>query len=149
MAITRANAEEILVGRVGPLLTAADMDGTYSYAVNGSNDDLSDPIGRSIRNLGYTVTDITSISDADVAQVTTAQYDEFLDVAELETLESILGNLDDVDMRVGPRSEKFSQLAAQVERKIKRLSSKVDDLYGYGLSAAGFGYMTVKFAEHD
>jgi hypothetical protein len=142
----RPDAEFLLVARAGPLLTAADMDGT---TVNGTNADLNGPLGRSIRNLGYTVTDITSISDADVAQVTEAQYDEFLDMAELYLLEAILGNLDDVDITVGPRSEKLSQLAGQVERKIARLTAHVEDLYDYGLVAPVGGVMTVKMAEHD
>lgn len=145
MALTRQAAEILLVARVGPLLTAADMDGT---STSGNNLDLRYVISRSIRNLGYTV-DPIFIEDADVAQVTEAQYDEFLDVAELLALEAILGNLDDVDIRVGPRSEKLSQLAAQVERKIKRLAKRVEDLYSYGLSAPVAGYLTVEFAEHD
>ncbi len=146
MAMTRANAEFLLVARVGPMLTAADMDGT---TVDGTNADLNSPIGRSIRSLGYTVTSLISISDADVAQVTEAQYDEFLDVAELATLETILGHLDDVDIQVGPRSEKLSQLAEQVERKVKRLKARCEDLYEYGLHTPTGGVMTTKFAEHD
>lgn len=146
MTITRNDAEEMLVYRTGPLLTAAGMSLSYQ-SING-NDDLNGPIGRAIRYLGYTVIDITSVADSDVAQVTDAQYDEFLDVADLFTLEVILGNLDDVDLTVGPRSEKFSQLAAQVERKLKWAVKRCSNLYDYGLKEPEAGLLTVQFAEH-
>lgn len=143
MTITRANAEGMLVAATGPLLTAAGM----AVTVIGSNADLNSPIGRAIRDLGYTVTDITSIVDADVAQVTDAQTDEFLDVATYQTLEAILGNLDDVDLTTGPRTEKFSQLVKQVNDKIARLLKRLDTLYGYGQTITA-GVIKLQFAEH-
>ena len=145
MSITRANTEFLLVARAGPLLTAAGMDGS---TVDGTNASLNDPIGRAVRDLGYTVASIVLVSNTDVAQITEAQYDEFLDVATLHTLEAILGNLDDVDITVAPRTEKLSQLAAQIERKIKRLRRYLEQDYDYGLVAPVAGYFTQEFAEH-
>lgn len=146
MTLTRANTEFLLEARAGPLLTAADMDGS---TVDGTNVDFNDPIGRAVRDLGHTVTSRILVADADIAAVTVAEEEEFLDAAELHTLEAILGNLDDVDIRVGPRDEKLSQLAEQVERKIKRLRKKMDLLYGYGLAVPVAGYITRDLAEHD
>lgn len=146
MTLTRANTEFLLEARVGPLLTAAGMDGT---TVNGTNFDLNGPIGRAIRVLGHTVTRAVLVADADVAAVTDAETDEFLDAATLHALEAILGNLDDVDVIAGPRSERLSQLAAQVERKIERLREAMADEYGVGLAIPEVGVITTKFAEHD
>jgi len=144
MSITRANAEFMIQARVGPLMTAAGLDGT---TVDGTNADLNGPIGRAVRDLDHTVTDITSVTDTDVAQVT--EYDEFLDIAVLKTLGVILGNLDDVDVTAGPRSEKLSQLAEQVERKADRLLESMERDYGYGLAIPETGYITNYIAEHD
>ena len=146
MALTRANTEFMIETRAGPLLTAADMDGT---TVDGTNADLNGPIGRAVRALGHSVASPVAVADADVAAVTDAQLDEFLDVAELYTLEAILGNLDDVDIKVGPRSESLSQLAEQVERKIKRLLKRLERLYGYGMGVVAAGYIRKDIAEHD
>lgn len=145
MALTRANVEFLMEARLSPLLAAAGM----AVTVTGVNVDLNDPIGRAVRDLGHAVTSLVLVADADVAQVTVAQYDEFLDAAELHTLENILGNLDNTDIRVGPRTEKLSQLATQVERKIKRLRAAMALAYGYGLAIPQSGVITKDIAEHD
>lgn len=145
MALTRANAEFILEARTGPLLTAAGM----STDVDGTNVDLNDPIARAVRDLGHTVTSAVLVADADVAAVTTAETDEFLDVATLHTLEAVLGNLDDVDIKVGPMSESLSQLSERVERKIARMLAQLERDYGYSLSTVFTGYIQRDIAEHD
>lgn len=142
MSLTRANTEFLVVPRVGPLMTAAGMDGT---TVLGSNLDLNGPIGRAIRDLGHTVASAILVADADIASVTDAEHNEFLDRVTLHTLETVLGNLDDVDITVGPRSEKLSQLAAQVERKIARLREAL----GEDMATPKAQYITLQIAEHD
>lgn len=145
MSLTRANAEFLAVAEVGPLLTAAGM----AITVAGANADLNGPIARAVRALGYAVASAVLVADVDVAQITDAQHDEFLDHVTLHTLESIAGNLDDVDITVGPRSEKLSQNAAQVERKIKRLRESMEAAYGYGMAdPIALGPVTLDFAEH-
>lgn len=146
MTLTRANTEFLVQARVGALMTAADMDGT---TVDGTNADFNGPIGRAIRGLGHSVASAVLVADADVAAVTGAETDEFLDAVTLHTLEAILGNLDDVDITTGPRSEKLSQLAAQVERKIARLRKAMEAEYGYGAAVPEVGYITLQIAEHD
>jgi len=142
----RADAEFLIIADIGPLLTAADMDGT---TVDGTNLSLNGPIGRAIRDLDYTVVDPTSVSDTDVAAIPVADTDEFLDTITLYTLEAVLGNLDDTDLTVGPRQEKFSQLAVQVGQKIARLRTAMALAYGYGYAIPVAGYITKDIAEHD
>lgn len=146
MSLTRANTEFLTVSQCGPLLTAADMDGT---TVDGTNLSLNAPIGRAVRDLGHSVASAILVTDADVASVTDAETDEFLDSVLLRTLEAILGNLDDVDITTGPRSERLSQLAEQVERRADRLRASMEEDYGLGLAAPEQGYITINIAEHD
>ena len=145
MSLTRANTELMIVARTGPLLTAAGM----AITVVGSNASLNDPIGHAVRQLGHAVASAVLVTDADVAGVTDAETDEFLGLATLYTLEAILGNLDDVDITVGPRSERLNQLAQQVERKADRLRAALEDEFGYGLAVPTAGYIQLNIAEHD
>ena len=146
MSLTRADVEFLIIAGVGPLLTAAGMDGEED---TGSNLDLNAPIGKAVRDLGYTVASAVLVADADVALVTDAETDQFLDYATLHTLEAILGNLDDVTIKVGPLSEALSDLAKQVERKVTRLLASLDRMYGYGGATVSAGYLRRDIAEHD
>jgi len=144
MAVTRANVENVLVHRVGPLLTKAGMDGS---TVDGTNDDLAYPIGFGLREAGYTTADITSPTSSEVGDAED-DIDEVVDLAEYRTLANILGNLDDVDTTVGPRSEKLSQLAAQVQKRLEMVQKRLENIYGYGAVALETGVITYEFAEH-
>ena len=145
MAVTRANVETILVARVGPLMTKASLDGT---TVDGTNADLADPIAWALRVAGYTTADV---SDPTTAEVAAAEddIDEVLALSELRSMENTLGNLDDVDTAVGPRDEKLSQLAAQLEKMIKFKRVVLEKSYGYGASALTTGTLTYEFVEHQ
>ena len=145
MALTRANVEFLIVARTGPLLTAAGM----AVTVAGANADLNDPIARAVRALGHAVASAVLVANADVAAVTTAETDEFLDLCELFALQNILGNLDDVDIKVGLDSEALNQLATKVERAIERKQKVIARLYGYGLAVPTVGYIRHDFAEHE
>lgn len=144
MALTRANVEQVLVKRTGALLEKADLAVTFT----GSNDDLNDPIGWALRQAGYTVADITAVANSDLSSVTTADTDKLLDLAELRTLETILGNIPAVDVKLGPRAESLSQLAKQVQDKISRLQKRLADDYGIGTAILEAGLLTYEFAEH-
>lgn len=145
MTITRANVEAILVRRCGKLLEAADLDGT---TVSGSNADLNDPIGWALRQCGYSVTSVAAVADADLVSVSAANTDKLFDLAELRMLETIQGNLDDVDIQLGPRQEALSQLAKQVEQRLERVQARVQREYGYGAPELEAGVITYEFAEH-
>jgi hypothetical protein len=146
MAITRANVEAFLVKRCGSLLTAAGMDGT---TVSGSNADLNDPIGYAIRKCGGTVAALASVADSDLAGIDSADYDQLIDIAELRTLESIEGNLDDVDISVGSRRESLNQLAAQVAKKIDRKREQVERAYGVNVGVLEAGVVSLGFQEQN
>ncbi|MBN1815320.1 MAG: hypothetical protein JXA14_26045 [Anaerolineae bacterium] len=139
---TRAQVETIIVKRCGPMMTLATMDG---MTVDGTNADLNDPIGWSVRALGGTVSNPTSVSAADVATVSSEYLDQLLDLTELRTLRSVLTNLELVDIDVGPRSEKFSQLVERIAARIAELSV---DLAAWLLPGLEDGILSLDFAEH-
>jgi hypothetical protein len=143
MAITRANAEAVLVGRLGALMEEANLDGT---TVDGTNEDLNDPIGVALRAMGYSVTDIAAVADGDLASLGEEEFNEFLDRAELRTLESIEGNFVLVDITAGPRSEKFSQLLLHVRERKVQLTERVQREYGSFILEGG--YISIDLAEH-
>jgi len=142
MSITRVQIERILISRCGKLLTAAGLDGTTR---NGANDDLADPIGAAVRALGLTVADLSAVADTDLAGVTNDQIDHLLDVAELRALENIEGNLDQVDITIGPRSESLNQLAKQVRAKIEAKQAAVAAAYGSGVGGLSTSAVTTSW----
>jgi len=144
--IERAKFEVILVARSGKLMVAADLDGT---TVDGSNTDLNDPLGVAIREVGGSVGDISSVDDDDIATVDSTKTDQFIDTAELRILQSIEGNLDDVDTTAGSHSRRFSQLATQVEKKLQRLEKKLEDKYGVGVPVMTAGVILLDIADHN
>jgi hypothetical protein len=125
-------------------MAVAGMAVTYA----GANADLNDPIGYALRKLGYTVASITAVADTDLDDVATDDHDKLLDVAELRTLETILGNLDDVDLRVGPRDEAFNQLADRLEKAIERKRTYLVREYGFGAELEE-GLITLAFQEQN
>ena len=145
MTLTRANIEAILVQRCGAYMAAAGMVVTIA----GSNANLNDPIGYAIRMCDGTVTSFVSVADADVATVLAADYDKLLDIAELRTLDSVATNLDDVDITAGQRSEKFNQLALNLQAIMERKAAKIEKLYGIGSPLIGTGAIVLDFADHN
>lgn len=146
MTITRTQVERILIKRCGLLMTAAGLDGV---TINGTNADLDDPIGVALRASGLSVADISAVSDSDLASVSSDLIDQVLDIAEYRALQNIEGNLDQVDITIGPRSESLNQLATQIKPKIERLQMRISRLYGLGLGALNAGVIALDFAETD
>jgi len=146
MTVTRANAEALLIKRCGDLLTVASLDGT---TVAGTNADLNDPIGFALRQVGGTVTTPTAVADADLATLAAADLDEFLDLAELRTLETVHSHLLDlVDTAAGQRHDEYSQLANGLQLKIDRLGLRIRQVYGWTATTAEAGFYTSAFTEH-
>jgi hypothetical protein len=145
MAVTtRAKYEAVLIRRLGASLTAASLDGT---TVNGTNADLNDPLGYATRKLGGTVSDVSSVVDADLSTISSDfGVDALLDVAELRTLENILGNYTLVDISAGPERESLSQVATATEKRAERLSKKIEKEYGIGGAEFSTGVLTLNFA---
>lgn len=89
------------------------------------------------RKLGYTVANVLTITDAEVALVQDVDVDVFLDLCELKTLKSMGGNLPAVDTTVGPESVKLSKLSDTLETLIKRRSGEVEAEWGYRIPGIG------------
>ena len=145
MTLTSANVEAILVQRCGAYMTAAGMVVT----VAGSNANLNDPIGYAVRMCDGTVTDYATVANADILTVDPTDYDKLLDIAELRLLDSIATNLDDVDLTVGPRSEKLNQLAQNLQAIMLRKADRVEKSYGIGAPLVGTGAIILDFADHN
>jgi len=125
---TRAQAETVLVRRVGRYLTLAGLDGTTN---NGTNADLADPIAWALRKLELPVADPTNPSTGEVAATT--RVDALFDLAELRTLENILGNLSLVTATVGPRTEHYNDLAKRLGEMIPRKRKAIEQEHGISL----------------
>ena len=132
----------VLANRCGPLMTKAGM------TITTLGDDFNDPVAWAIRKCGYATADVSSPSEAEIAAVPADDMDKLLDLAELRLLENIATNLDDVDVTVGPRSEKLDQLAQRVTAKIARLQARIEATYGLGTGVEA-GVLTYEFAEHQ
>lgn len=143
MTVTRANLESILVQRCGRLMSFVGM----AITTAGANASLNDPIGYALRQAGFTVANIASVADADVASVTAAELDEVLDYAELRTLENVEGNFDAVDIANGPEKENFSQVQKTLDGRISKLNDKIAITYGTG-AVLETGTITYDFATH-
>jgi len=146
MAITRANLEAILVKRAGKLMTVAGLDGT---TVNGTNADLADPIAFSLRQLGVAVAAPGSPTDAEVANASTDDTDQLLDVAEIRILQTILNHvLDLVNTEAGQRVDEYSQMAAGIQQRIETKTEEARRLYGWTAGTLEASYLYHDFAQH-
>lgn len=141
MALTRVQAEVILVDRLGPLMSRAGMTVTFA----GSNADLIDPLGWAIRRMGYTVASLGAVTDTDLLGI--AEYDQLLELAEYRTIRNILGNIALVDTKVGPREEKLSQLAPQIRELLKSKWEQLEEEYGVGTPSLEGGVIGLDFME--
>ena len=144
MSITRAYVENVLILRCGNLMAFAGLD---NITVDGNNADLNDPIGWSLRLLDHSVTDPKTVVDADLAVVPEEDHNALLDLAELRTLQSTLGNITTVSYKLGPRSENLSDLAKLLDGRIERLVDSIQDMYGLGASTLQTGMVQLDFAE--
>lgn len=132
--ITRIQVETVLIRRVGAWMTFVGLDGVTHAGANG---DLSDPIASALLQLGYSVADITNVSDADLSPVTVADQPKLLALAELRTLETIAqawtggGKVAGLGFQVDD-----SAFGAQLEKAIARLQKTLLTQYGIGIVSA-------------
>ena len=140
--ITRVIAAKIIVKRLGPLMEEAGM----AVTILGANADLNDPFAWSYRQVGGSTADHSTVTDVELALMAVADYDDFTNLSEYRTLMNLIGNLDDVDIVTGPRSEKLHQLVQQAERKLEHLEEVLAPILD---AAPTSGYITLDFAEHS
>jgi len=134
MTLTRANAETELVSRAKGKMELVGM----AVTVVGTNADLNGPLSTALRKMGLAPASPITVTDTDLANLTDADIDEYLDRAELRLLENIHRNYTLVDIKSGPQDEKLSQLAAQLEKSIELLSAKIKSEYGDSGAGSSF-----------
>lgn len=142
-ALTRIIAAKIIVSRLGPLMEVAEM----AVSIAGVNADLNDPLAWATRMVGQATASHETVTDAELALVATADYDDLMSLAEWRTLKNIQGALNAVDITTGPRSEKLSQYAGKVQQMLDNLEPTIEAL-GVLTSAMTAGYISLDFAEH-
>lgn len=140
MALTRTQCAKLLVRRLKNLLDAANLSTT---AVAG-NPDVQAAMSYALRELDYAVDDVNTISASEIGEVSADDYGDVFLLAEYRLLEQIQGNLALVDTDVGPRGQKLSQLALQVDRMLHRRQAEVDEL----VSGPSTGTINLDFATH-
>lgn len=145
MTITRVQAESILHQRTKAYLSAVDA----SVIPIVTNEVFNDPLGFALRKLGLSVTNVTAVADADVTAVTDEDLDAFLDLAEVRLMQNILGMYDAVDIVVGPRQERLSQLRDGLETRIDKMSAKISSEYGIGGATLEAGTIGLDFVDHN
>jgi hypothetical protein len=132
MTLTLVAVEKKLAARCGKKMSLVGFD----TSMDGSNPDLIDPMITALMDLGSQPDSSDVMTDADLLKVDANQINEFLDRAELRLLENIAGNLDMVNISVGPRNESLGDLASQVEKAIDRLITKISQNYGPAYNAS-------------
>lgn len=144
MSIPCAQVEVILIARAGKRMTFVGMDGS---TVDGSNLDLVDPMVSTLISMGVTPASYAGVVDADLA--TLEDIPQFLDRCELRLLQNILGNMDMVTNRVGPRSENLSDFSDALEKAITRKQEQIQKEYGAGVGTLSAGVINLGFMETD
>lgn len=143
MALTRANAEDIVVDRLGALMDAAGL----AVTVAGSNDDLNGPLSWAARQVGVTLASPVTVTDSDLSGISSDDYDDFFDLAEWRTLKNIQGALDLVDVTAGPRSEALSQLSTQVDRMLELRRDHIEEISAS--RAVAYRYVELDFVAKE
>lgn len=145
MSLTRANVEAAIVDRCGAFLTLVGKPTTTA----GSNASLNFPIGKAVQALGFAVSDIGAVADADIAQVPGAEANRFLDYVELYVLESVWGNWTAVDIKFGQDAAQYSQVRSDLADRIKLLENRVRKPYGTALGASVAAPLTGGSVKYD
>jgi hypothetical protein len=126
MALTLVTAQQTIIKRCGKKMTVAGLSTTTATP----NEDLADPLASALMDMGYQPQNIGLVTDADLSSVPEDRVAELFHRAELRTLENVAGNLDLVNISVGPRREDLGDLIKQVENAIDRLVTRIARLYG-------------------
>jgi hypothetical protein len=130
MALTRANADTILLRRVAGLMDKAGIDSDGSAGTLT----LGDGLAWALRMLGYTPASYTTVVDGDLDDVASSSIDALLDLAELRVLESISTMYASVTSKVGPLEERLSDLAGSIQALLVRKRAMVSAMHGHLLA---------------
>lgn len=110
LPITRAGIATEVAGRIPELVTAASLSAVASVA--GPEGDYSQAIDEALRGLGA----ISDYGDPDVTRLTSNQINAVIDGARLNLLQRLRSKYAlEVDVTLGPRSERRSQVAGSLD----------------------------------
>lgn len=148
MAMTRAEAESVLIRRCGKMLDAAGLDGT---TVDGTNADLTDPLGVALRHLGFSPAGLVTVTDSDLSGVDDSNVVEFLDVAALAAMRASLNNWVEPDQIAGQDTRQdLGKLRESLRTSIGAEEKRLADLYNYGVaSGIEAGTLTLGFQTRE
>lgn len=125
--ITRPDVDHVLQRRLAGYLKRAEMESDAP----GDNEHLTDPLGWAMRLLGYSPALLADVTDDDLATVSMAHIDALLDLAELRTMESIVTNLDDVNITTGPIKTEWSALRSDLLKLLPERRKIVQAMWGH------------------
>lgn len=132
MALTRAQAEGLLVPRAKKLLDAAGMD----QSTLGGNPDLNSALADTLLRFGLTPADPAVVTDADLAALAAdpVTVRAFLDWAELRMKRDILAALEVLVTQSAQTSyANLSDIAKVLQKDIQQLQDRLLAQYGGGL----------------
>lgn len=146
--MNRLTAETILARRVGALLSAVGLDASVSDV---PNDTFAEPLGRALTAVGITPASLLTVTDADLAALSSSRDREFIDRAEIEALTLIeLAAAALVDIEIGERREDLAALAVRVEKLLARRTAEFTARYPSSTATAPeltAGTLTLDFIE--
>ena len=143
MSLTRKQAEQVILRRVANFFDVVGLD---YQTKDGSNVDLNDPIASALRHFTLYPDDHAYVDDDDMSALADADVQQVLDIAELRALESALNQYTKVDLKVGPRSESFSDLAKALEKRIAKTKETLMARWGFGVQVLEAGAIDMNFA---
>lgn len=139
MTITRAYIEAETIRRAGGYMDSAGMDIT---TVDGSNVDVNSSIASALSLLQISITDYTDVDDSDLEDVAGIYVEAVLDLTEFFVMQRAFGNLNRVDVRVGSRSQSFSDLREDLlqwlDDRLDYLNGRYAEILDFKLGKAAF-----------
>ena len=135
MAVTKQMVQQVLITRLGRVLT----DLSFEIVLSGDLEYLEDPIGWGLRMIEISTADLSLVTNEEVASMSDDDVDEFLDYAEYRLIGNLVKNAPEVDVKIGHRSEEFSQLANRLIQMFDRKRTEIRQIYGFGLGGLTAG----------
>lgn len=141
MALSLSTFADVMNARCGKLAEFAGLEVTIA------SPQVLDAASNAIRAAGAVTPDPSTASDSDFLQVEESLTSMVLDYGELRMLESIQGNLTEVDTIIGPERQNYSQIISQLSLRILRLSRRIEKQYGILLATAEMGIFSSSSSE--
>jgi hypothetical protein len=148
---TQADVIGILLRRVGSVMTEVGLDGDTE---GGANRSLDSAMVRAYTEMGRTPAAIDEVSDDELGALSVPVVLELVDRSEVHLLAEMATQARRlVDITVGDRSEKLSQLADGLERDAAQRRADIAVRYGSPANNVGLsftaGRVTHSFAPEE